>query len=489
MLKDKSGQLMLISAFMLAMMVVTITLMLNNVIFASNLAYVGFMDQTRYDDISFKQATAREMNYADNTYESTPLIYTAHMTDYTDAINRITSIKGRYVELASGPIPNPAPFENTKNTLLLSVFSKNSKVSYGITTGNDILVTPIYKIELQNDRNNIICDGVERVKLTAKVTWIATGLPVTNEFVKFAYTRNTGKIVDGSGFTEPMNGWPTDASGNVVVYYSDLDENPGMVDIYAYIGATKSNTVTVSCISNVPPTYTIELAPPTPPETLTVYSNNIDNVMLTATVKDGSIPVSGVLVKFYCDRGTARIDDIKNSGSSGWMTGQDGTVVVYFYDTDKDHPGDANVYAYIEAPSGTVQSINTVKITCQPLPTSCAHKPSISVPVTVTHGTGSKYFINVPSFDPITNEDIIIKTTDVTSNPINDAKIGSPAPFYTQATKILKITTDISGNPTYTITMGVTFKGVCVDNPSYTRDGTITITGTKNSATATLTFP
>jgi hypothetical protein len=68
MFNDKSGQLMLISAFMLAMMVVTISLLLNNVIYSSNLAYDGFMDQSRYDNLCYKQVTANEMNYAYKYY-------------------------------------------------------------------------------------------------------------------------------------------------------------------------------------------------------------------------------------------------------------------------------------------------------------------------------------------------------------------------------------------------------------------------------------
>jgi pimeloyl-ACP methyl ester carboxylesterase len=109
--KDKSGQVMLISAFMLAIVVVAITLMLNNVIYSSNMAYVGYMDQSRYDDLSYKQATANEATYAHYAYVSDSAKYGTYMDDYKKCLNNLSSAKGGYIELTSStsPATNPLP--------------------------------------------------------------------------------------------------------------------------------------------------------------------------------------------------------------------------------------------------------------------------------------------------------------------------------------------------------------------------------------------
>jgi len=127
MLKDRSGQLMLISALLLAMMVVAITLMLNNVIYSSNMAYVGFMDQSRYDDLAYKQATSREAIYAYSA-ETTDPLFVKHMEDYEKALNNITSMKGQYVDLDS-QITSTGPMTHTRTLTQLSIYGKDSNTS------------------------------------------------------------------------------------------------------------------------------------------------------------------------------------------------------------------------------------------------------------------------------------------------------------------------------------------------------------------------
>ncbi len=50
---DKSGQVMLATAFLMAIVLTFIALMLNNVVYYNNISYTGLMDQG-YDDISIK---------------------------------------------------------------------------------------------------------------------------------------------------------------------------------------------------------------------------------------------------------------------------------------------------------------------------------------------------------------------------------------------------------------------------------------------------
>ena len=75
--KDDSGQVMLTNAILFAIIIIVISLMLNNIIYATNVAYIGFMDGSKYEDLSIRQMTTKEATCAFQDYlpsSPTPLI-------------------------------------------------------------------------------------------------------------------------------------------------------------------------------------------------------------------------------------------------------------------------------------------------------------------------------------------------------------------------------------------------------------------------------
>jgi len=259
MFNDESGQLMLISAFLLAITVVTITLMLNNIIYATNMAYVGFMDQSWYDNLCLKQATAAEANYA---YTNDREKYQEHMDDYVKALNNITSIKGRYVEYKNEAVTDhtsPLPVTETKS--LFSIYGKGSSISFEIYTGkNNVPVAPTpgpapgpgpepsYKITLAPLVSSVVSDNTDKVLLTATVRYV-NGSPVpagTLVYISPDANRTGGNIIDTVSGTS-SSAYATDSSGVVSVYYLDSNNTPGSAYIYARVGSNVSNTARIDC--------------------------------------------------------------------------------------------------------------------------------------------------------------------------------------------------------------------------------------------------
>lgn len=268
MLKDKSGQLMLISAFLLAIAVITITLMLNNVIYSSNMAYVGFMDQSRYDDLSFKQATAYEAEYAvmhdaDN--------FDVHMNDYERALNNITSIKGRYVELDSTrnatSFPNPLPLPVTHTRNYISIYGKGSNVSYIIYTGWDGVTIPNppppitppaggYVLDLTPSKYNVICGpgSSDRVILTLIVS-DQNGTRMPNVPVEFHCIRENLSCIFYPGTSTEATNMTSGSDGFRDAEFHDwVNPMPGIVPIWATAGSNTSNIVYLNCGPIPPPT-------------------------------------------------------------------------------------------------------------------------------------------------------------------------------------------------------------------------------------------
>lgn len=247
---------MLISALLLAIMVVTISLMLNNVIYSADLSYVGFMDQSRYDNLGFKQTTTNEAIYAD-MYETN---YTTYFTDYVKSLNNITSVKGRYVEVDSNRVNTntPLPYTNTETTM--SIYGKSSKISFRIYTGHSVATptatatatptvtpTPHYSINLAPPTGYVICDGVQRFPMVATVT--NNGIEVPDIVVQFSGIRDGSDIIEANG-TSVGGGAATDSNGKAVVYYKDGNNTPGIVHITANLmidTSVKSNTIDITC--------------------------------------------------------------------------------------------------------------------------------------------------------------------------------------------------------------------------------------------------
>lgn len=148
--KDDSGQVMLTNAILFAIIIIMITLMLNNIIYATNVAYVGFMDGTKYEDLSIRQMTTKEAAGAFHDYlpsstdpldENNVNTRSRYISDYVTAVNNLTNSKGKYVEILNryyAP-PNPPSYLGLKVTQThwdLVITNKDSKVTYTISTGS-----------------------------------------------------------------------------------------------------------------------------------------------------------------------------------------------------------------------------------------------------------------------------------------------------------------------------------------------------------------
>jgi len=256
MLKDLSGQLMLISAFLLAMMVVAITMMLNNVIYSSNMAYISFIDQSRYDDLSYKQATIKEAIYAEAVDRSN---YNAYMQDYAKSLNNITSMRGRYVDLLTYTTSS-GPLSNTKTRTELSISGKNSNISYVIYTGYNSQASPgpspsptmAFNVTISANKTSMYNDSTDTVKLVITVTDANTSLPASNfvlDIITDRGTSPTAYIYDDGGTNSNPPYLVTDLSGTKIVYYIDKNSTIGTAHIHAT--AKLNNSSTESYLSNV----------------------------------------------------------------------------------------------------------------------------------------------------------------------------------------------------------------------------------------------
>lgn len=289
MLKDLSGQLMLISAFLLAMMVVAITMMLNNVIYSSNMAYIGFMDQSRYDDLSYKQATIKEAIYAEAVDRSN---YNDYMEDYAKSLNNITSMRGRYVDLATSTTSS-GPFSSTKTRTELTISGKNSNISYVLYTGyNNSQPSPVpspspttaFNVTISANKTSMYNDGKDTVRLVITVTDANTGLPASSFLLNILTDRGESPlayIFDDGGTSNNPPYLVTDLSGTKIVYYRDNNSTIGTAHIYATAQLNNSST---KYSSNV-----IEISVASPPPVTTCNHN----ISISGTPQIDNIPGKG----------------------------------------------------------------------------------------------------------------------------------------------------------------------------------------------------
>lgn len=478
MLKDNSGQLLLIGAFMLAMMVVTISLMLNNVIYASNLAYVGFMDQTRYDNLGFKQATADEMKYAYDNFHGTQA-YDDYLTDYTNSVNRIINIEGKYVELdeANPVVPDPHMNTNPNNDQhILSVFSKSSKASYAISTGTNTPPASGYAITLTPEETSMTSDGIDTVKLTIHLT--KNGADAPDELIVPESNRVRDFYFDLASGTE----YKTDSNGVLILYYRDGLRGPGeaYITVYPQADSTVRGTATISCTApaGAPSPFTITLSPQTYAPYPVLINDGVSCQQLTATVTltDGGSPISGVYVRFQTNLG--RIDDYHSN--SFWITGSYGEPqwgIFYYGDQTQVLPYTADITAYIEETDPDTVS-NHVYLNCQPYvpiadPTvDMAHSGVAGIP------HSSDYAITVAfNIDPLLTTDINIDPSVI---QVTDVTLDNPGPHYATnggLKEIIITTRNIPSNKEYKIVLQVTFVGKTASGASYSKTGTLTIVG------------
>jgi hypothetical protein len=265
--KDKSGQVMLISAFMLAIVVVAITLMLNNVIYSSNMAYVGYMDQSRYDDLSYKQATADEAAYAYYAYVGDSAKYNTYMGDYEKCLNNLSSAKGGYIELTSNTAPATNPLLTTDTESHLSIYGKNSKTSYDIYTGSSNTAPPAptatplptsYQLLLTAVPSSFEYGDTDGSDLSVRVT--SGGAAQPNVSVLFSLSNTSlGDVMCIDGVSHiPASGLISDQDGYVYAKFVGT-LFAGTETIRAYNGSKNLSNIAVititqpaTCTHNVP---------------------------------------------------------------------------------------------------------------------------------------------------------------------------------------------------------------------------------------------
>ncbi len=145
---DDSGQVLLTSTILFVVIIIFIALMLNSIIYATNVAYLGFMDGSKYEDLSIRKLTTGEAHGSYQTYPSrfddsialpNPRLInrTKYMDDYESAINYLTNSKGKYVELVDTYYTSPhSGLITTQTKWDMVITDKNSKTNYSIQTGS-----------------------------------------------------------------------------------------------------------------------------------------------------------------------------------------------------------------------------------------------------------------------------------------------------------------------------------------------------------------
>jgi hypothetical protein len=135
--RDESGQVMLTGAFLFAAIIVIIAIMLNNLIFSNNVAYLGFMEQSKYDELSIKHMTVDEAAsaFVESNGQFDPL-FKNHMNDYCNTLNSITIQKGKFIDINPLSTYGSIPGSNTLSVARteLSIYSKDASKSYLVTT-------------------------------------------------------------------------------------------------------------------------------------------------------------------------------------------------------------------------------------------------------------------------------------------------------------------------------------------------------------------
>ena len=145
---DDSGQVLLTSTILFVVIIIFIALMLNSIIYATNVAYLGFMDGSKYEDLSIRKLTTSEAHCSYQIYPSfvndsidhdNPRLInrTRYMNDYEKAINYLTNSKGKYIELVDTYYTSPfSSLITTQTKWDMIITDKDSKTNYSIHTGS-----------------------------------------------------------------------------------------------------------------------------------------------------------------------------------------------------------------------------------------------------------------------------------------------------------------------------------------------------------------
>ncbi|WP_340820198.1 hypothetical protein [Methanolobus sp. WCC4] len=111
---DESGQIILISGFIIAIGIVVLTVMLNNIVYASNTASESSIETNVFDYSNVVDSTieAHEKAYADSNYGANTTAFNAYMANYSEKMIKSYSLSGFICTLDTGTLQNPYFTEN-----------------------------------------------------------------------------------------------------------------------------------------------------------------------------------------------------------------------------------------------------------------------------------------------------------------------------------------------------------------------------------------
>jgi hypothetical protein len=267
---------MLTSAFLLAMILVMIALMLNNIIYYNNIAYMGFMDQSGYDDVSIKTMVAEEASNAYIAAVGNPAAYDHRMQEFVRSLNNAVATKGYYVTLSSSvlaPIPTSGPDQTyTATRSYLYVNMKDSNRAYVINTTytyhSPFTPTPtptptpspgpspqVLVVQMSSNKTTMVPDGFDCALVTVQVTDQATSTPVSGVDVDLHVSSGEFHTITG---TPGITSVTTDVLGRgTVLYYPPLAVS-GTSILNASAGTDPSRSIgnlsdNVTIASQIPP--------------------------------------------------------------------------------------------------------------------------------------------------------------------------------------------------------------------------------------------
>lgn len=264
---DHSGQVMLTCAFLFAIILVIITLMLNNVIYSNNVAYLGFMGQSGYEQRAIKEATIDESMLAYEQTGGDPVKFQQYMNDYAKAVNSMTVAEGLYITVEPSATPRPisGPSMTYQATdTRLNIFEKNFNYTYRITTNyeyNSGAATPtptpsatptpaggVPRIVMGTNKTTIVPDGNDFTLIYVQVSDQDTNIPMGDVRVNLHATEGEFQdLLSGSPITSAV----TDSNGKATFRYLSLMQ--GTQTLYASNGTAVSNSVIINCQPIIPP--------------------------------------------------------------------------------------------------------------------------------------------------------------------------------------------------------------------------------------------
>jgi hypothetical protein len=121
------GQLILISGFIIAMGLVSLTMILNSVIYANNIAYEGTMDNHDKEILYLSDLTLKESNSSFD-HDADSAKYIGHMNNYSKYVSQLYATQGGSVSVKT-QLDN---FSNKIATANISYSDGDTKCTYDI---------------------------------------------------------------------------------------------------------------------------------------------------------------------------------------------------------------------------------------------------------------------------------------------------------------------------------------------------------------------